>query len=46
MALAQEIDLIIEGALITHQVSPDCDTCQIARRAAETLMERHLPATV
>jgi AcrR family transcriptional regulator len=46
MALAQEVDMIIEGALITHQVAPECDTCAIARRAAETLMERYLPATV
>jgi AcrR family transcriptional regulator len=45
-ALAQEIDMIIEGALVTRQVSPDCDVCAIARRAAETLMERHLPAAV
>jgi AcrR family transcriptional regulator len=45
-ALAQEIDVIIEGALVTRQVRPDCDVCAIARRAAETLMERHLPAAV
>lgn len=45
-ALAQEIDMIIEGALITHQVAPDCDVCGIARRAAETLLERYLPAAV
>lgn len=45
-ALAQEIDMIIEGALVTRQVSPDCDVCAIARRAAETLMQRHLPAAV
>jgi len=46
VALAHEVDLIIEGALITHQVSPECDTCTIARRAAETLMEKYLPAAV
>lgn len=45
-ALAQEIDMVIEGALITQQVAPERDVCAIARRAAETLMERHLPATV
>ena len=45
-ALAQEIDMIIEGALITHQVAPDCKVWVIARRATETLLERHLPATV
>ena len=46
MALAQEVDMIIEGALITHQVAPDSDSCVIARRAAETLMENYLPAAV
>lgn len=46
MALAEEVDMIIEGALITHQVAPECDTCGIARRAAETLMEKYLPALV
>jgi AcrR family transcriptional regulator len=46
LAMAQEVDMIIEGALITHHVSPDVDTCAIARRAAETLMERYLPAAV
>lgn len=45
-ALAQEIDMIIEGALITHQVAPECNVCAIARRATETLLEKHLPATV
>lgn len=44
--LAQELDMIMEGALITHQVAPDCDVCAIARRVAETLLEKHLPATV
>jgi hypothetical protein len=44
LALAQEVDLIVEGALITHQVSPECDACAVARRAAETLMEKHLTA--
>lgn len=46
LALAQELDMVIEGALITQQVAPDCDVCAIARRAAETLLERHLPAIV
>ncbi len=46
LALAQELDMIMEGALITHQVAPDCDICTIARRAAETLMEKYLPASV
>lgn len=45
-ALAEEIDMLIEGALITRQVSLDCDVCGIARRAAETILERYLPATV
>lgn len=44
VSLAQEIDMIIEGALITHQVAPDCDSCAIARRVAETLLENYLPA--
>ena len=46
LALAQELDMIMEGALITHQVAPDCDVCVISRRVAETLLERRLPATV
>lgn len=45
-ALAEEVDMIIEGALITQQVAPNTDACTVARRAAETLMERYLPATV
>lgn len=44
--VAQEIDMIIEGALITRQVSPDCDVCGIARRVAETLLDKYLPTTV
>jgi AcrR family transcriptional regulator len=46
LALAQEVDMIIEGALITYQVAPDRDVCSIARRATETLLERYLPAAV
>jgi len=45
-ALAQEIDMVMEGALITHQVAPNCDVCAIARRTAETLLEKYLPAAV
>ncbi len=45
-ALAQEVDMLLEGALITHQVDPTCDVCAIARRAAGTLLDKHLPATV
>lgn len=45
-ALAQEIDMLIEGALITQQVSPESEVCAVARRATETLLERHLPAPV
>ncbi len=45
-ALAQEIDMIMEGALITHQVAPDSDVCAVARRVAETLLEKYLPAAV
>lgn len=45
-ALAEEIDMVIEGALITYHVVPDCDVCTVARRVAETLMEKHLPSAV
>ncbi|MBD3676455.1 MAG: TetR/AcrR family transcriptional regulator [Planctomycetaceae bacterium] len=45
-AMAQEIDMIIEGALVTKQVSPESDVMAIARRAAETLIEKYLPTTV
>ncbi|HVX62793.1 MAG TPA: TetR/AcrR family transcriptional regulator [Pirellulales bacterium] len=43
-ALAQQVDLIIEGVLITRQLAPAYDACAAARRAAETLMEKYLPA--
>ena len=46
VALAQEIDMIIEGALITQQVSRDSDVCGIARSVAETLLEKYLPESV
>jgi len=46
LALAQEIDMIIEGALVTQQVAPETDVCTIARRTAETVMEKYLPAAV
>lgn len=46
LAVAQEIDMIIEGALITQQVAPDCDVCAIARRVVDTLLDKHLPAAV
>ena len=46
VALAQEIDMIIEGALITQQVSRDCDVCGIARSVAETLLEKYLPESL
>lgn len=46
LALAQEIDMIIEGALVTHQVAPESDVCTISYRAAETLIEKYLPAAV
>jgi len=42
LALAEEIDLIIEGALITHQVAPDSDPCAVARRIAGTVIEKYL----
>jgi AcrR family transcriptional regulator len=46
LALAQEVDMIIEGALVTQQLAPETDICTIARSAAETLMEKYLPAPV
>lgn len=45
-ALAEEIAMVIEGALTTRQVAPDCDPCGIARRITETLMDKSLPAVV
>jgi len=44
LALAQEIDMLIEGALITHQIAPDRDVCRVARRVAQTLLEKYLTA--
>lgn len=46
VAVAQEIDMIIEGALITRQVSPDCKVCAVARRVAEMLLDKYIPTTV
>jgi len=46
LALAQEVDMVIEGALVTHQVASETNVCAIARRATETLLEKHLPAPV
>ena len=46
MAMAQEIGMVMEGALITHQVAPDGNSCAVARRVAQTLIEKHLPAVV
>lgn len=45
-AMAQEIDMILEGALVTKQVSPECDIMTVARSAATTLIEKYLPTTV
>lgn len=45
-AMAQEIDMILEGALVTKQVSPECDVMAVARRTAEMLIEKYLPTTV
>ena len=42
LALAQEIDMIIEGALITHQVAPECDVFAIAYRVAQAVLDKHL----
>ncbi|MEW4491117.1 TetR/AcrR family transcriptional regulator [Thalassoglobus sp. JC818] len=46
LVVAQEIDMIIEGALITQQVAPDCDVCTIARRVAETVLDKYVPTRV
>ena len=46
LVAAQELDMIIEGALVTKQVSPDCDVCAVSRRMAEAVIDRHLPAGV
>jgi AcrR family transcriptional regulator len=43
VALAQEVDMVIEGLLITHQFDPAGNACAIARHAAERLMEKYLP---
>jgi AcrR family transcriptional regulator len=45
-ALALQVDMVMEGALIMHQVAPDCDTCSVARSVAVTLLEKYLPAAV
>lgn len=44
VSFAQQVDMIIEGALVTRQVALDYDTCAVARRAAETLMAKYFPA--
>jgi hypothetical protein len=44
LALAQVIDMFIEGALIIPQNSPDSDVCTVASRVAETLLEKYLAA--
>lgn len=41
--LAAEIDIIIEGALITHQIAPESNVCETARSVARTLIEKYLP---
>jgi len=43
LALGQQIDMIMEGALITHQVAPDCDVCSTAKQLAEVILEKFLP---
>lgn len=45
-ALAEEVAMLIEGALITRQVAPESDVCAVARRAAEALLEKYLPAGI
>jgi hypothetical protein len=46
LALVQEIDLIVEGTLVTQRLAPETDICTVARRAAETLMEKYLRTAV
>jgi AcrR family transcriptional regulator len=43
-ALAEELCLVIEGAYVTRSVTGDPATMAIARRVAERLIERHVPA--
>ena len=44
-AMAQELCLIIEGAYVTRQVTGDPQTIAIARRVAESVIGKRLPAT-
>lgn len=46
LAAAQELDMILEGAMVTKQVSPEIDVCDISRRMAATVIEKYLPAQV
>lgn len=45
-SMAQEICILLEGTFVTQQVDPSCKAAFIARRAAETVLEKYLPATV
>ena len=43
--LAEEIALLLEGAIVTAQVSQKPDAAKIAKRAAAVLIEKGIPHT-
>jgi len=43
IALAEQFAMLMEGAYVTHQVSRNPRTADIARRTARLLLEQHLP---
>jgi len=43
-AMAQEMCMLLEGAYVTRSVTGDATTTAIARRIAEQIFQRHLPA--
>jgi AcrR family transcriptional regulator len=45
-AFAEEMSLLLEGSYVTRQVSGNPETAAIARRIAELLIEKYLPAPV
>lgn len=44
-ALADELSILLEGAIVTAQVSPQVDAASIAKRAASVLLEHALERT-
>ncbi|MHC4079829.1 MAG: TetR/AcrR family transcriptional regulator [Planctomycetota bacterium] len=43
-AFAQELSLLMEGAYVTQQVTRNAQTADIARRIADMVVDKHLPA--